>query len=167
MSTTATATAAIPALDALREPIRDYLPPSPAAAEFQAGMLGLSDLLGELWDQDGDETLEGDIVSTVLYAFPALLTTGPDPAELVELALGGQLLDAETADTLHTVGTIRRVLAGFEPPGLTAALWRAVLLAMYSLIELFVTFGDERSTEECFALLDAAEALADRFAGKA
>ncbi len=164
MSTT---TATIPALDALRQTIRDYQPPSPGATGFQEGMLDLSDLLEELWQQDGDETLESDVVCTALYAFPALVATGPAPEEMVDLALaGGELVCAEAADTLHTLGTIRRVLAAHEPPGYTAALWRTVLLAMFSLIELFVVFGDEQSADECFALLDVAEGIADRLSGK-
>ncbi len=130
-------------------------------------MLGSADLLEDLWDQDGDETLESNIVWSLLYAFPALTASGPAPEELVELAAGGGLMDAETADTLRTLGTIRRALRDFEPPGFAAALWRAVLLGIYGMIELFVLIDDERNADRCFQLLDTAEAMADRFSGKA
>ncbi len=74
---------------------------------------------------------------------------------------------AETADTLRTLARIRGTLQAFEPPGFAAALWRAVLLAVYGVIEMFVVIDDERNADRCFELLDTAEAMADRFAGKA
>ncbi len=155
-----------PALDALRRPIYDYKPEDSAGRTFRIGMLGLLDLLEELLDDDDGGGLEGDAVWTALQAFPGLIAPGPSPTELVELALGGHLIDAETADTLHTLGTIRRILRGFEPPGFAAAVWRAALLAIYQLIELFVVLGDERLTDQCLQLLDTAESMADAFAGR-
>ena len=73
----------------------------------------------------------------------------------------------QTADTLRTLGRIRGALRAFEPPGFAAALWRAALLAIYGMIELFVVVDDERGTDQCFALLDTAEAMADKFSGRA
>ncbi len=139
-------------------------------------MVGLTDLLEELWHDDGDQTLESHVVWTALYSFPALTRTGPKPERLVDLAVGSVPLvgdswkiavDAETADTLDAVHTIIGMLRGFEPPGFAAALWRAVLLAIYDLIRFFVVLGDRRNTERCFELLDTAEALADQFSGRA
>ncbi len=155
------------ALQSLRHPIAAYTPASPGDECFQASMLGLSDQLEELWSQDEDETLESDIVSTALYAFAALTMPGPAPGELVALAASGDLMDAETADTLCTLKKIRGILRAFEPPGFAAALWRAVLLATYDLLELLVLIDDERHTDLCFELLDTAEAMADKFAGQA
>ncbi len=125
------------------------------------------DELEELWSQDEDETLESDIIWTALYAFPALTVSGPPPEEMVELTVEGALIDAETADTLHTLKRIRNILRAFEPPGFAAALWRQMLLAIYAMIELFVLVDDERNTDRCFELLDTAEAMADRFSGAA
>ena len=155
------------ALQPLRRPIEAFIPRHSKDRDFKAAMLELAELLEELWSRDGDETLEGDVVWTALYAFPALTVSGPAPEELVDLAVGGDLMDAETADTLRTLSKIRRVLRAFEPPGFAAALWRAVLLAIYGMIELFVVVDDERNTDRCFELLDTAEAMADRFSGKA
>ena len=157
----------IPALQALRQPIEAFTPRHAKDRDFKAAMLGLADFLEELWASDGDETLESDVVWSALYAFPALTVSGPAPAELVDLAVGGGLMDSETVDTLRTLGRIKRLLRAFEPPGFAAALWRAVLLGIYSMLELFVVVDDERNTGHCFELLDTAEAMADRFMGKA
>ncbi len=155
------------ALESLRLPIDAFTPRHQADEAFKASMLDLSNLLEELWSSDEDETLECDIVWTALYAFPALTMSGPAPDELVDLAAGGKLMDAETADTLRTLKQIRDTLRAFEPPGVAAALWRAVLIAIYGMIELFVLVDDERNTGRCFELLDTAEAMADKFSGKA
>ncbi len=172
-TTTADTNVTIPALDALRRPIRDYTPQDPAGAAFKAGMLNLADDLEELWTAEGDETgeplagepLESDVLAVALYAFPGLIAPGPPAGDLVDLALGGHLVDAETADTLHALGTIRRRLQAFEPPGFAAALWLRALLAIFGLIEVLVVLGDERSIERCYHLLDDVEAMADKFAG--
>ncbi len=172
-----TTAATIPALDALRRPIRDFTPLDTAGLAFKAGMLDLAEDLEDLWtDEELDalagepfdrEPLEADLIAATLYAFPGLVASGPPPGELVDLALGGHLINPETADTLATLATIRRRLLAFEPPGFAAALWRSVLLAVYGLIEVLVVIGDDRSLERCYALLDDLEAMADRFAGKA
>ncbi len=60
-----------------------------------------------------------------------------------------------------------RVLKLFEPPCFAAALWRALLLAIYWLIEVLVVFGDEHATERCLELLETAEVLADTVARRA
>ncbi len=179
---TPTTTATIPALDALRRPIRDYAPATAGGVRFQGAMLDLADDLEDLWTEGevkGDlagEDLETEVLASALYGFSALVTAGPPAGELLELVLPGvapeagqrpHAIDAETRDTLHTVGTIRGVLLAFEPPGFTAALWRAALLATYRMIEIFVLLGDQRSIDQCFYLLDGAEALADRFAEQA
>ncbi len=161
-----TAAKDIPALDALRQPIRDYQPPGPSGEAFQGSMLCLADLLEELWSDEEHETLESDVVSTALYAFPGLVHPGPPAAELVELVRGGHLVDGEAADALTTLATIRRALSEFEPPGFAAALWRAALLSIFGMIELFVLLGDDRGTEHCFEMLTTAEAMADRFSGR-
>ncbi len=162
-----TATARIPALDALRRPIRAFSPTKESDERFKSAMLELSDDLEDMWTQDiGDETLESDVLWTALYSFPALILSGPPPGELVELTLGGHLVDPETAETLDTLARIRRVLAAFEPPGFAAALWRAALDAIYAMIEHFVVLDDQRGTDQCFALLDTAEALADKLTGR-
>ncbi len=70
MPTTAPAVT-IPALDVLRRPIRQYAPEDAAGDTFRAGMLGLTDLLEELWDDDDAAELEGEVVLTALHAFPA------------------------------------------------------------------------------------------------
>ncbi len=163
---TPTATPAVPALDALRRPIHSFTPDKESDERFKAAMLGLCGDLEDLWSQDGDETLESDVVWTALYSFPALVLPGPRPEALVGLALGGGLVDGEAADTLDTVTGIRRVLADFEPPGFAAALWRAALDAIYAMIEHFVVLDDQRGTDQCFALLDVAEALADKLTGR-
>ncbi len=155
------------ALQSLRQPIETFTPARPAEERLQASMLTLSDQLALLWSQDEDETLEGEVVWTALYAFPALVAPGPAPEELVELAAGGNLMDGETADTLRNLAVIRRTLKAFEPPGFAAALWRAVLLRIFGIIELFVLIDDEPITDRCFQLLDLAEYMADRFSGKA
>ncbi len=155
------------ALESLRRPIKDFTPRSPGNERFQASMLVLSDQLEELWSQGEDETLESDILWTALYVVPALTVPGPTPEELVELVASGELMDAETADTLRTLKKVRAILRAFDPPGFAAALWRAVLLAIYDLIEMFVLIGDERNTDRCFELLDTAEGMADRFSGTA
>ncbi len=155
------------ALQSLRRPIEAFTPRNPGDGAFKASMLGLAAMLEELWFQEEDGSLESDIVWTALYAFSALTVPGPSPEELVELAAAGDLMDAETADTLRTLKQIRNALRGFQPPGFAAALWRAVLLAIYDLIELFVVIDDERNLDRCFELLDTAEAMADRFSGKA
>ncbi len=157
----------IPALDALRRPIRDYTPPDAAGVAFKDGMLCLADDLEDLWSGEGDETFEADVLGVALYAFPGLVAPGPSSGELVELALGGHLIDAETADTLATLFTIRRRLLAFQPPGFAAALWRSALLAILRLVEVLVVLGDKQSAELCYDLLDDAEAMADRCAGKA
>ncbi len=166
MSTTPNADAT-PALDALRQPIRDYQPPGPAGEVFQGSMLCLADLLEELWQDGAGETLESNVVWIALYAFPGLTVPGPPHEELVELARAGRLMDGEAADTLSTLTTIRRTLRAFEPPGFAAALWRDALVAIFGLIEHFVLLDDFRGTQQCFELLDVAEGMADRFSGKA
>ncbi len=176
-TTTTAATATIPALDALRSPVRAYTPPDDAGVTFKAGMLHLADDLEDLWTTEDDEPLaeeprageglESDVVAIALYAFPGLITPGPPPGEIVELALGGHLADAGSADTLQTLCTIRGLVQAFEPPGVTAALWRSALLAIFRLIEVFTVLGDQRSVEQCYDLFNTAEAMADRFAGKA
>ncbi len=155
------------ALESLRRPIENFKPGDSGSRGLKISMIGLADQLADLWSQDEDETLESDIVWSALYAFPALTISGPAPEELVELAAGGHLMDAETAETLRTLRRICRALRAFEPPGFAAAMWRAVLLAIYELIELLVLIDDERVTDVCFELLDTAEAMADRFGGKA
>ncbi len=155
------------ALESLRRPIQAFTPGRPSDECFQVSMLALSDQLEELWGEDEVEALESDIVWMALYAVPALTTPGPTPEELVELAASGDLMDADTADTLRTLKKIRVILLAFEPPGFAAALWRAMLLAIFDVIELFVLIDDERNTARCFELLDTAEAMADRFSGKA
>ncbi len=164
------------ALESLRRPIRAFTPQRSSDEGFKTSMIGLTDLLEEIWDEEGDETLESNVVWTALYSFPALTRPGPNPAQLVKLAVGGvspegdrwnMAMDAETADTLDAVQTIIRILRAFEPPGFTAALWRAVLLAIYDLIRFFVALDDRRNTELCLELLDAAEAMADQFSGRA
>ncbi len=40
---------------------------------------------------DYGKTLEGDILWSVLHAFPALVIEGPPPTDLVELVLSGGL----------------------------------------------------------------------------
>lgn len=42
-----------------------------------------------------------------------------------------------------------------------------MLLAIYRLIELLVIFGDEHATERCLELLEIAEVMADKLAGRA
>ncbi len=163
---TTTPAATIPGLDAQRRPIHDYTPEDSAGRNFRAGMLGLADELEEL-GSEADSALEIDIIWTALHAFPGLVEPGPPPAELVDLTLGGHLINAETADTLHTLATVRRVLQGFEPPGFAATLFRAALLAIYQLIGVFVVFGDERAINQCLDLLDIAERMADRLTGQA
>ncbi len=177
MPTTPTAADTIPALDALRSPVRDYQPADPAGATFKAGMLDLAGDLEDLWtaedggplavDPSADEPLDSEVLSTALYAFPGLVAPGPPPGDLVDLVLGGHLADAETADTLHTLGTVRRLLQSFEPPGFAAALCRRALVATFTLIEVLVVLGDQRSLDHCYDLLDAVEVMADRFAGRA
>ncbi len=159
--------ATIPALDALRRPIRAFTAKQPGDQPFRADMLDFCADLEDLWSQEGDETLESDILWTALYSFPALVLPGPRPRQLVDVMLRSEVTDAETAEALHTVGRIRRVLTAFEPGGFAGALWRAVLLAIYSLIEHFVVLDHRRGIEECFALLDAAEAIADKLTGRA
>ncbi len=166
-TTTTAATATIPALDALRSPVHDYTPPDDAGVVFKAGMLDLADDLEDLWTAEDDEPLEADVLSAALYAFPGLVAPGPPPGDLVDLALGGHLMDAEAADTLQTLATIRRLLRAFEPPGFAAALWRAALAAILQLVEVLVAFGDDRSLARCHDLLADAEAMADHFAGRA
>ncbi len=156
----------IPALDALRHPIREYRPQTPAAEAFRGSMLDLADELEELWADDAAGALETDVVWTAVHAFPGLVAPGPTSGELVDLVLGGHLVDADTADTLHTLGDLRRMLRRFEPPGFAAALWRAALLAVYQLIEVFVVLGDARGTDQCFELLATAERRADKFSGR-
>lgn len=162
-----TTTDLIAALQSLRLPIEAFPTPRPSDELVKAGLLDLAELLGELWNDGEHDTLESEIIWTALYAFPALTVPGPAPVELVDLAASGRLMDGETADILRTVGKIRRLLRAFEPPGFAAALWRAALLAIYGMIELFVVVDDERGTHQCFELLDVAEAMADKFSGKA
>ncbi len=163
---TTTPAATVPGLDAQRRPIQDYMPEDPAGRTFRAGMLGLADELEEL-ESDTEAALESEIIWTALNAFPGLVEPGPPPAELVDLALGGHLIGAEAADTLRTLAIVRRVLQDFEPPGFTATLFRAALLAIYQLIGVFVVFGDQRAIDQCLHLLDVAERMADRLAGRA
>ncbi len=167
--------ATIPALDALRRPIRDYAPEDAAGHAFRADMLDLTEVLKELWFDDEAAELEGEVVLTALNAFPGLIAPGPSPARLVEMVLGhvppagdkrNLVIDAETADTLHTLRTVRGILQRLEPAGFAPALLRAVLLAIYRLIELVVLLGDEGAVDPCLELLDTAEAWADRLAGR-
>ena len=130
-------------------------------------MLGLADLLEELWAEDGQGTLEADVIWTALQAFPGLVASGPPAEELAELALGGRLLDGETADPLHTRGNIQSILEELETPGFAAAVWRTSLLAIFRLMPAFVVFGDGRGIELCRELLDTAERMADSLAGRA
>ncbi len=162
-----TPTDTTPSLAALRRPIRDYRPPTPAAEAFQRSMLSFADELEELWIDDDGHTLEAEVVWSALHAFPALVAPGPPPGDLVELLFGGFLVDAETLDTLDTLAGVRRTLEGFEPPGFAAALWRATLLAVYRLIEVFSMLADRRAVEQCFDLLATAEAISDRLSGRA
>lgn len=165
----------IVALQSLRRPIETFIPRHASDERFQASMVSFADQLEELWNEGEDETLDSDIVWTALYAFNALTLSGPTPEEWVGLATcdgpeGSKwslAVDAETAATLRTLKKIRQTLRAYQPPGFAAGLWRAVLLAIYGMIELFVLVDDERNTDRCFELLDAAEAMADRFAGKA
>ncbi len=46
-------------------------------------------------------------------------------------------------------------------------MWRATLLSIFRMIELFVLLGDPRGTQHCFELLTTVEAIADKFSGKA
>ncbi len=163
------------ALEGLRQAIRSFAPRHERDERFQSSMLCLADTLERLWEQDGDDTLESNIVWSAVYAFPALTVSGPEAEELVGLTTRGVppegdkwniVIDAETADILESVERIRRALSAFDPPGFAAALWREVLLAIYGMIELFVVIADDRNTDRCFELLDTAEAMADRFAGK-
>ncbi len=162
-----TTAATIPALDALRRPIREYQPRTPEEILFRGSMLLLAADLENLWADDASSALETDVVWSALHAFPGLVGPGPPPGELVDLVLGGHLVDAETADTLDTLGDVRRMLKNFEPPGFATALWRAALLAIYQLIEVFVVLGDERGADQCFELLATAERMGDRFSGRA
>ena len=155
------------ALDHLRHPIESFVPKHTSDKRFQSSMLDLADLLEELWSDDEDETLESDVVSSVLYAFPALTVPGPAPEALVEQIAGGRLIAAETADLLHTLATVRRTLSEHRPPGFSAALCRAVLVAIFGAVELLVLIDGDRGAERCFELLDAVEATADRFSGAA
>ncbi len=43
---------------------------------------------------------------------------------------------------------------------------RDALLAIYRLIAILVVFGDQQGIDRCFDLLDTAERLADRLAGR-
>ena len=150
------------ALEALCAPIHAFPAESPGAIRFQAGMLQLASQLEALCEAGDDDTLERDVVWTALYSFPALVTPGPPPRQLVSLLLEGRLADEEATAILQTVTEIRRLLADFEPPGFTAAVWRATLLAIYGMIELFVLLDDDRGIDHCFELLDTAEAIAGR-----
>ncbi len=163
MPTTPAAT--IPALDALRRPIRDYTPEDPAGRSFRAAMLGLADELEEMESDDGT-ALESEVVWAALHAFPILVAPGPSPSEMLEIVLAGHCSDAEAADTLHTLGSVRRALEAFEPPGFAAALLRAMLRAIYDLIGISVVFDDQRAINQCLNLLDTAEGMADRLAGR-
>jgi hypothetical protein len=165
MSTNLTAmTDQRPALRALRQPIEAFAPEHPEDQRFKTSMLGLADLLEEVWRQDDDdhETLEGAILWSAAYAFPGLTRSGPPPEEWVELAAGGALM-SDDVGLLRTLSRIRRILSAHRPPGLSAALFRAVLLAIYGLIRLFVLIDDPRGTDRCFDLIDTVEAMADRF----
>jgi hypothetical protein len=154
-----------PALRALRQPIETFEPRETAEESFQRSMLGLADLLADLWKHDEGDSLESNVVATALYAFPALAAPGPTPEELVELAAGGRLMDAETADLLETLAGVRRLLLAHQPPGFAAALCRSVLLAVFGVIEVFALIDDEGSRDRCHALLDTVELLADRLSG--
>ncbi len=100
MPTTQIPTLSLPvALHSLRQPIESFAPRHSSDERFKAAMLGLADQLQELWSQDEDETLESDLVWTALYAFPALTMPGPRPEELVDLTIGGDLMDAEKEAT--------------------------------------------------------------------
>ncbi len=65
------------ALEDLRRPIREYAPETSAGRATRAAMLGLADLLEELWQEDGQGALEGDVLRTTLQAFPGLVASGP------------------------------------------------------------------------------------------
>ena len=81
-------------------------------------------------------------------------------------ALGGRLIDAESGDTLYTLGNIESILKDVEPPGFAAALWRSALLSIYRLIAVFVVFADAGGIDLCRELLDTAERMADALAGR-
>ncbi len=130
--------------------------------------VGLPLMLEQLWADDAaGNALESDVVWTAVHACPGLVAPGPTSGGLVDLLLGGHLVDAETADVLHTLGDLRRTLRAFEPPGFAAALWRAALLAVYQLIEVFVVLGDARGTDQCLELLATAERMGDHFSRRA
>ncbi len=159
-------TATSPALDELRRPIRDYAPEDSAGRAFRTGMLGLADLFEELSHEEDPGALEGEVLWSALHGFPGLVASGPSSGELVDLTVGGRLLEGEDADTLYTLGCIQKLLRGFEPPGFGAALMRDALLAIYRLIAILVVFGDQQGIDRCFDLLATAERLADRLAGR-
>ena len=151
------------ALEALRQPIRDFDAPRPCDLPLKSSMMQLAARLESLWADGDDDTLEATVVWSALYAFPALIAPGPPPKELVGLAIEGRLGDEEMVSTLRTLTRIRRMLADFDPPGFAAALWRETLLALFAMVELFVVLDDERGLGHCFELLDTAEAMADKF----
>ena len=151
------------ALEALRQPIRDFPAPRPCDAPLKTSMLELAAQLEGLWEDGDEDTLEATVVWTALYSFPALISPGPRPRELVNLVIEGRLGDEEMVSTVRTLTKIRRALADFDPPGFAAALWRETLLALYAMVELFVVLDDDRGLSHCFELLDTAEAMADKF----
>ena len=156
-----------PALRSLRQPIEAFTPESSLDLRFRGSILGLAERLEDLWSRDEDDTLESDVVSTALYAFPALTASGPAPERLIAMAASGRLIDVETAELLRTLTRVRRILSDHRPPGVVAALWRAILLAVYRLLELLVLIDDDRVLDRCFELLDTLEILADHFSGAA
>lgn len=150
------------AVDALRAPIQAFPAESDAAHRLKITMLGLADRLVDLHQQGDGDTLEAEIVWTALFSFPTLVVPGPKPEEMVSSLREGALADEETASTLSLLARLRGALTAFDPPGFTAALWRATLLSIYRLVELFVLLDDERGIESCFELLDTAEEIAGR-----
>ncbi len=167
MTSTPLASASPLALESLRGPIAAFVPAGECDEHFKASMLRLGDLLEKLWRDEDDENLESNILATAIYAFEALTASGAAPDELLDLLLDGELLDDETVDTLCTLKTLQRVLSDFRPPSFAAALTRAVLLAVFRLVGLFLLVGDPRGIDLCFDLLDTVEAMADRVSGRA
>ncbi len=150
---------ALAALENLRAPIVAYPCQGPAETRLKSSMLQLAEQLEGIYEEDDDDTLDAAIVWTALYSFPALVTPGPTPQDLVSLVIQGKLTNEETLATLQTLRKIRHVLGVYQPTGFSAALWRSTLLAIYSMIELFIVLDDERGINLCFELLDTAESI--------
>ncbi|MEM7585277.1 MAG: hypothetical protein AAF560_17940 [Acidobacteriota bacterium] len=156
--------AALAALETLRAPIRAMPHETKAKTRFRTGMLALAYQLEGLILDDDEDTLDAAILWTALHSFPTLATHGPSPDQLVSLVVSGRLTDEETVATLRLLAKVRRLLELHEPAGFTAAMWRSTLLAIYSMIELFVVLDDQRGIDLCFRLLDTADEIAETVA---